>query len=46
MLGRLIANPKVQSDRPDEPLQGIYGPATWADNWIEKGLAALEKANA
>lgn len=41
MLVKLTQNPRVLADRPDEPLKGVRGPAKWAGDWIQKGLAAL-----
>lgn len=42
MLERLMQNPRVLADRPDDPLKGVRGPAKWAGDWIQKGLVALE----
>ena len=44
MLDRLVAHPKVINDRPNEPLQGISGPAKWAADWIDQGLTALKNS--
>lgn len=41
MLDKLVINPRVLQDRPDDPDKGVRGPAKWAANWIEKGLAKL-----
>lgn len=40
MLDRLVVNPRVLADRPDNPMKGVRGPAKWAGDWIAKGLAA------
>lgn len=39
MLAALVQNPRVLADRPDAPMRGIRGPAKWADDWIDTGLA-------
>lgn len=39
VLDRLLVNPKVLEDRPDNPSKGIRGPAKWAKSWVEKALA-------
>ncbi len=41
MLDKLIVNPRVILDRPDDPEKGVRGPVKWSVNWIEKGLAKL-----
>lgn len=46
MLERLVRNPRVLQDRPDAPLSGVRGPAKWAGDWIDKGLAKLAPAGA
>ncbi len=38
MLSKLIENPSVQRDRPDNPAKGIRGPARHAQNWVNEGL--------
>lgn len=38
VLAQLAANPRVLSDRVDAPMQGVRGPAKWANDWIEKAL--------
>ena len=43
MLARLVANPRVQADEPNNPTRGVRGPAKWAGDWIEKGLAGEGK---
>lgn len=42
VMETLIAHPKVQQDRPDDPGKGIRGPSRHALNWIRKGLEAHE----
>ena len=42
-LLKLMKNPHVQKDRPDDPKKGIIGPSTFALNWIEKGLKKHEE---
>lgn len=44
MLQRLVKNPRVLTDRPDAPLQGVRGPAKWANDWIARRLKALAEA--
>lgn len=41
MLGKLVINPRILNDRPDDPQKGVRGPAKWPANWIEKQLAKL-----
>lgn len=41
MLDKLVVNPRVLQDRPDDPEKGVRGPAKWSANWIEKGLVKL-----
>ena len=41
-MRKLHDNPHVQHDRPDAPKQGIRGPASYALDWIAKGLAKFE----
>ncbi|MEX0369374.1 MAG: hypothetical protein AB3N09_01995, partial [Tateyamaria sp.] len=41
MLQRLIKNPRVLMDRPEAPLEGVRGPAKWANDWIERRLKTL-----
>ena len=41
MLDKLMVNPRVVQDRPDDPDKGVRGPAKWSANWIEKGLVKL-----
>ena len=38
VLAKLVANPRVLSDRVDAPMKGVRGPAKWANDWIEKAL--------
>lgn len=42
VLKRLNLNPRVKSDRPDDPMRGIRGPIKYSLNWITK---AKEKIN-
>lgn len=44
MLDRLVRNPRVEADRPETPTGGVKGPAGWARDWIDKGLAKLDQA--
>lgn len=39
MLAKLENNPRVQSDRPDNPAKGIRGPIELARKWIDRGLS-------
>ena len=38
VLDKLEKNPRVQNDRPDNPMKGIRGPIKHCKTWIEKGL--------
>ena len=42
-MQKLHDNPHVQHDSPEQPSQGIRGPASYALNWIDKGLAKYEQ---
>ena len=46
MLQRLVKNPRVLMDRPDAPLEGVRGPAKWANDWIDRRLGAMAAAQA
>ena len=43
-LLKLRDNPHVQNDQPDDPDRGIRGPAKYALNWVETGLAKYGQA--
>lgn len=44
MLDVLERNPRVQEDRPDNPVKGIRGPIKHCRSWIKKGLANNQKS--
>jgi len=39
ILHTLETNPRVQADRPDNPMKGIRGPIKHCRTWIKKGLS-------
>lgn len=43
-MRKLRDNPHVQHDQPDAPDKGIRGPARYAQDWIARGRAKLDKA--
>lgn len=42
VLKRLDKNPKVEFDRPDNPMRGIKGPIKYSLDWIEKARKELK----
>jgi len=38
VLQRLVAHPRIQADRPDDPGKGVRGPAGHALTWIARGM--------
>lgn len=44
VLQRLNLNPRVKSDRPEDPMRGIRGPIKYSLNWISKAKEMMKDA--